>query len=216
VAGGAWGWSSATVPVGHDIGQGYANTTVTIPGGFWLASFGAFALSIAVIAVPGRAALFGILYALLEGFCLGAISAMFDAQTDGIVGAAVLATVCVFAVALFLYATRIIRPTRRMAFALAAGIGGLMLLYLFVFVLSIFNWSWLYSEEFRSVGIVVTLIAVILAAMSLMFDFATIEAGVEAGAPKQLEWYLAFSLTVTLVWLYLELLRLLALLSRNR
>jgi uncharacterized YccA/Bax inhibitor family protein len=216
VAGGAWGWSSATVPVGNDIGQGYANTTVTIPGGFWLASFGAFALSIAVIAVPSRAALLGILYAILEGFCLGAISAAFDAQTDGIVGAAVLATVCVFAVALFLYATRIIRPTRRMAFAVAAGIGGLLLLYLFVFVLSIFNWSWLYSDEFRSVGIVVTGIAVILAAMSLMLDFATIEAGVEAGAPKQLEWYLAFSLTVTLVWLYLELLRLLALLSRNR
>src|SRR5262245_26360524 len=216
VAGGAWGWASATTPVGSDVGQGYANTTVTIPGGFWLASIGAFALSIAVIAVPARAALFGILYAILEGFCLGAISAAFDAQTDGIVGAAVLSTVCVFAVALFLYATRIIRPTRRMAFAVTAAIGGLCLLYLFVFVLSIFNWSWLYSDEFRSIGIVVTLIAVVLAAMSLMFDFATIEAGVEAGAPKQLEWYLAFSLTVTLVWLYLELLRLLALLSRNR
>jgi uncharacterized YccA/Bax inhibitor family protein len=216
VAGGAWGWSSATVPVGSDLGQGYANTTVTIPGGFWLASFAAFGLSIAVIAAPGRAALFGILYVICEGFCLGAISAMFDAQTDGIVGAAVLATVCVFAVALFLYATRIIRPTQRFAFAVAAGLGGLMLLYLFVFVLSIFNWSWLYSDEFRSVGIVVTALAVVLAAMCLMLDFATIEAGVEAGAPKQLEWYVAFSLTVTLVWLYLEILKLLALLSRNR
>jgi uncharacterized YccA/Bax inhibitor family protein len=215
IAGGAWGWSSATVPVGTDLGQGYANTTVTIPGGFWLASFAAFGLSIAVIAVPGRAALFGLLYAVCEGFCLGAISAMFDAQTDGIVGAAVVSTLCVFAVALVLYATRIIRPTRRMAFAVAAGIGGLLLLYLFVFVLSIFNWHWLYSDEFRTVGIVVTLIAIALAAMSLMLDFATIEAGVEAGAPKQLEWYLAFSLTVTLVWLYLEILRLLALLSRR-
>ena len=215
VAGGAWGWSSATTPVGTDIGQGFANTTVTIPGGFWLASFAALGFSIAVIAVPGRAALFGLLYAVCEGFCLGAISAAFDAQTDGIVGAAVLSTLCVFAVALVLYATRIVRPTQRMAFAVAAGIGGLLLLYLFVFVLSIFNWHWLYSAEFRTAGIVVTLLAVILAAMSLMLDFATIEAGVEAGAPKQLEWYLAFSLTVTLVWLYLEILRLLALLSRR-
>jgi uncharacterized YccA/Bax inhibitor family protein len=215
VAGGAWGWSSATVPVATDLGQGYANTTVTLPGGFWLASFAAFGLSIAVIAVPGRAALFGLLYAVCEGFCLGAISAAFDAQTEGIVGAAVLSTVCVFAVALVLYATRIIRPTRRMAFAVAAGIGGLLLLYLFVFVLSIFDWSWLYSAEFRTVGIVVTLIAVVLAALCLMLDFATIEAGVEAGAPKQLEWYMAFSLTVTLVWLYLEILKLLALLSRR-
>ena len=210
IAGGAWGWSSATAPVGADVGQGYANTTVTIPGGFWLASFAAFGFSIAVIAAPRRAALFGLLYAVLEGFCLGAISAAFDAQTDGIVGAAVVSTLCVFAVALFLYATRIIRPTQRMAFAVAAGIGGLLLLYLFVFVLSIFNWHWLYSAEFRSVGIVVTLIAIALAAMSLMLDFATIEAGVEAGAPKQLEWYMAFSLTVTLVWLYLEILRLIS------
>ena len=215
VAGGAWGWSAATAPVGRDLGEGYANTTVTIPGGFWLASFAAFALSIAVIAVPSRAGLLGLLYAVCEGFCLGAISAAFDAQTDGIVGAAVVSTVCVFAVALVLYATRIIRPTQRMAFAVAAGLGGLLLLYLFVFVLSLFDWSWLYSDEFRTIGIVVTLVAVVLAAMSLMLDFATIEAGVEAGAPKQLEWYLAFSLTITLVWLYLTLLRLLALLSRR-
>src|SRR5262245_47299724 len=216
VAGGAWGWASATVPVGHDVGQGYANTTVTIPGGFWLASFGAFALSIAVIAVPGRAALFGILYAILEGFCLGAISAMFDAQTEGIVGAAVLSTVCVFAVALFLYATRIIRPTQRMAFGVAVGIGGLCLLYLFVWVLSIFNWTWLFSDEFRTVGIVVSVIAIVLAALSLTLDSGTIEAGVAAGAPKFVEWYGAFGLMVTLIWLYVTILRLLALLARNR
>jgi uncharacterized YccA/Bax inhibitor family protein len=214
VAGGAWGWSSATAPVGVDLGEGYANTTVTIPGGFWLASFAAFGLGIAVIVAPWRAALFGLLYALCEGFCLGAISAAFDAQTDGIVGAAVLSTVCVFAVALVLYATRIVRPTQRMAFAVIAGLGGLALLYLFVFVLSIFNWDWLYSDEFRTIGIVVTVLAIILAAMSLMLDFATIDAGVQAGAPKQFEWYAAFSLTVTLIWLYLMVLRLLALLSR--
>ncbi|HKE75266.1 MAG TPA: hypothetical protein VKB57_16710 [Acidimicrobiales bacterium] len=64
VAGGAWGWASATTPVGSDVGQGFADTTVTIPGGFWLASFAALGLSIAVIAVPGRAALFALLYAV--------------------------------------------------------------------------------------------------------------------------------------------------------
>ncbi len=216
VAGGAWGWAAASTPVGVDIGSGYANTTVTIPGGFWLASFGAFLLGIMTVVNPRRAAFFGILYALCEGFCLGAISAMFDAQTDGIVGAAILSTMCVFVVSLLLYVTRLIKPTRKLAFAVAAGLGGLCLLYFFVFVLSIFNWGWLYSDNFRTIGVVVTLIAIVLAALSLVLDFGTIEAGVAVGAPKDLEWYLAFGLMVTLVWLYISILKLLALLSRNR
>ena len=157
VAGGSWGWSSATTAIPADIGGGYGNTTVTIPGGFWLASIGAFVVAMVVIVNPRRAALLGIVYALLEGYCLGAISAAFEAQTEGIVGAAVLSTVCVFVVALFLYVTRIVRPTRRMAFAVTAGIGGLLLLYLFVAILSIFDWTWLYSDEFRAIGVVVSL-----------------------------------------------------------
>ena len=216
VAGGSWGWSSASTAIPADIGGGYGNTTVTIPGGFWLASIGAFVVAMVVIVNPRRAALLGIVYALLEGYCLGAISAAFEAQTEGIVGAAVLSTVCVFVVALFLYVTRIVRPTRRMAFAVTAGIGGLLLLYVFVAILSIFDWTWLYSDEFRAVGVVVSLIAIVLAALSLTLDFGTVEAGVGAGAPKSMEWYCGFGLVVTLVWLYLTILRLLALLSGNR
>lgn len=214
--GGAWGWASAVEPTGVDLGAGYANTTVTIPGGFWLASFGAFLLGIYIIVNPGRAAVPAMLYALAEGFVLGAISAMFDAQTEGIVGAAILATICVFSAALFLYATRLVRPTRRMAFGVAAGIGGLCLLYLFVAVLSIFNWTWLYSEQFQAIGVVVSVIAIVLAALSFTLDFASIEAGVAVGAPRGLQWYAAYGLLVTLVWLYISLLRLLALLARNR
>ena len=181
-----------------------------------MASFAAMFLGIFITVQPRRAALLGVLYAVCEGFCLGAISASFDAQTEGIVGAAILATVCVFVAALLLYVTRIVKPTQKMAFAVIAGMGGLMLLYTFVFVLSIFNWGWLYSESFRTVGVVVTLIAIVLAALSLMLDFGTIEGGVQAGAPKELEWYLAFGLMVTVVWLYISILKLLALLSRNR
>jgi uncharacterized YccA/Bax inhibitor family protein len=216
VAGGAWGWASAVTPVGVDLGSGYATTTVTIPGGFWLASFAALFLGIMIAVQPTRAALLGILYAVCEGFCLGAISASFDAQTEGIVGAAILSTFCVFVVAFLLYVTRIVKPTQKMAFAVIAGMGGLMLLYTFVFILSIFNWTWLYSDSFRTVGIVVTLIAIVLAALSLMLDFGTVEAGVQAGAPKELEWYLGFGLMVTLIWLYISILKLLALLARNR
>jgi uncharacterized YccA/Bax inhibitor family protein len=216
IGGGAWGWASATQSIPSDIGGGYGNTTVTIPGGFWLASFAAFFVAMFLVFNPRRAALLGIVYALLEGYCLGAISAAFNAQTEGIVSAAVLATVCVFVVALVLYLTRIVRPTQRMAFAVSAGIGGLILLYLFVSLVSIFNWTWLYSDQFRTVGIVVSLIAVVLAALSFTLDFGTIEAGVEAGAPKYMEWYCGYGLMVTLIWLYITVLRLLALLARNR
>jgi len=216
IAGGVWGWASASEPIGSDLSGGYATTTVTIPGGFWLASFGAFLLGIFTAVQPRRAAMLGALYAVCEGFCLGAISAMFDAQTEGIVGAAVLSTLCVFVVSLLLYVTRIIKPTQKLAFAVVAGIGGLCLLYFFVFMVSIFNWTWLYSEQFRTVGVVVTLFAIVLAALSLVLDFGTIEGGVQAGAPKEFEWYLAFGLMVTLIWLYISILKLLALLARNR
>ena len=214
--GGSWGWASATTSIPGDLGSGYANTTVTIPGGFWLASFAAFGVAIFLALNPRRAGLLGIIYALLQGYCLGAISAMFDAQTEGIVGAAILSTVCVFIVALFLYATRIVRPTQKMAFGVTVALGGLCLLYLFVWVLAIFDWSWLYSEQFRTVGIVVLLLSVVLAALSLTLDFAFIEACVGGGAPKFMEWYGAYGLLVTLIWLYVTLLRLFALLARNR
>lgn len=216
VAGGAWGWASATQEAPAELGSGYADTTVTIPGGFWLASFGAFFLGIFIAVAPRRAAVLGMLYAVAQGFCLGAISAAFDAQTDGIVSAAVLSTVCVFAVAWLLFVTRVVRPTQKLAFAVIAGIGGLGLLYFFVFVMSLFDWGWLYSDSFRTIGLIVTVISVALAALSLVLDFGTVEAGVEVGAPKELEWYLAFSLMVTLIWLYMTLLRLLALLSSRQ
>ena len=216
IAGGAWGWASATEPVATDIGSGYANTTVTIPGGFWLVSFGAFFVGIFTALSPRRARVLGPVYALLEGYLLGAISAMFDAQTEGIVGAAVLATVCVFLVSLVLYLTRIVKPTRRMAFGVTAAIGGLGLLYFFVAIASLFDWAWLYSDQFQTIGVVVTLIAVVLAALSLTLDLAQIESGVASGAPKFMEWYSAYGLMVTLIWLYLTLLRLLAWIARGR
>lgn len=216
VVGGSWGWAAATTDVPPELGSGYGDTTVVIPGGFWLASLGAFFVGLFVSVVPARAALLGPVYALLQGYCLGAMSAAFDAQTDGIVGAAVVSTVCVFFVSLVLYLTGIVKPTRKLAFAVIAGMGGLALLYLFVAVLSLFDWGWRYSDQFRIVGIVVTLLAVVLAALSLVLDFGTIDRGVQAGASKQLEWYAAFGLMVTLIWLYVTLLRLIALLSRNR
>jgi uncharacterized YccA/Bax inhibitor family protein len=215
LAAGAWGWASAVKPVANDIGGGYGNVTVTIPMGFWFASFAALFCGIFAAVNPRRAAPLGALYALLQGYCLGVISAAFNAQTAGIVAAAILGTVGVFLVALFLYVTRIVRPTQKMAFAVVAGLGGLFLLYFFIWILAIADASFLSSEQYRTWGIAISLIAVILAALSLTLDFGTIEAGVDGGAPKFLEWYCAYSLMVTLIWLYITLLRLFAILARN-
>ncbi len=217
VAAGAYGWDATVTPaVDTDAsGAGYGATTVTVPGGFWIASFGAFGVGIFTAMNPRSAKVSGFIYAALEGYVLGAISAMFDVQTEGIVGAAIVASFCVFMAALFLYITRIIKPTAKMAFGVAAGIGGLCLLYFFVWILAIFDVDWLYSEQFRTIGIVVTVLAIILAALSLTLNFAAIEGGVVTGAPKWLEWYSAYGLMVTLIWLYLMILRLLAILNRN-
>ena len=122
----------------------------------------------------------------------------------------------VFFVAWLVYALGIIKPTQKLAFGVAAGLGGLALLYFFVFIVSLFDWGWLYSDSFRAIGLVVTVFAIVLAALSLTLDFGSIDAGVRAGAPKFMEWYSAYGLMVTLIWLYLLILRLLALLSRNR
>ena len=103
-----------------------------------------------------------------------------------------------------------------MAFGVTAALGGLCLLYLIVGVASIFDWGWLYSEQFQTVGVIISLLSVVLAALSLTLDFASVEAGVTAGAPKFMEWYSAYGLMVTLVWLYITLLRLLAWMARAR
>ena len=81
-------------------------------------------------------------------------------------------------------------------------------------MLSIFDWGWLYSDSFRSV--IVTLVAIVLAALSLVLDFGTIKVGMQSGAPKELEWYPAFGLMVTLIRLYISILKLFAVLCRNR
>ena len=172
--------------------------------------------------------------AVLIQLCLGAIyawSVFTPALRDA--GWSKVQTQIVFSVSLATFAVVMVLAGRRLAvwgprrLAVAggltlgagyviAGLGGLSLLYFFVFVMSLFDWGWLYSESFRTIGLVVTVLAIILASLSLVLDFGTIERGVQLGAPKDLEWYMAYSLMVTLIWLYIELLRLLALLARNR
>jgi uncharacterized YccA/Bax inhibitor family protein len=215
VVAGWWGWTSAVQSIPSPSG-GVGSTTVVLPAGLWLASLAALGFGIACSVNPRRAAFLGFLYAICEGYVLGAVSAAFDAQTEGAVAAAVLGTACVFFSALVLYATRLVRPTAKMAFGVTVGLVGLCLLYLVLWVFTLFGWHFRYSHAWNSLAVTVSVISIILAALSFTLDFGSIEAGVEAGAPKFMESYGAFGLTVTLVWLYITLLRLVAILGGNR
>ena len=145
---------------------------------------------------------------------LGAISAVYNASYNGIVVQAVLATFGVFAVMFFLYATRIVKVTPKFALMVIAATGGIFLMYMFTWIASIFGANITFWNDPTPLGIGISVVIVIVAALNLMLDFNFIEKASQAGAPKYMEWVGALGITITIVWLYLELLRLLSLLRR--
>jgi len=153
------------------------------------------------------------LYAVAQGVFLGGISAFYESFYDGVVGQAVLATVAVFATSLVLFRSGKVRVTPKFQKFLLIGMVG----YLVFSLLNIVLMFVMPSGDFGPLrggwlGVAVGLVAVGLAAMSLIVDFDSIKRGVEGGAPAKFAWSAAFGLLVTLIWLYLELLRLLAIL----
>ncbi|HKF49481.1 MAG TPA: Bax inhibitor-1/YccA family protein [Terracidiphilus sp.] len=151
------------------------------------------------------------IYALLEGLVLGGISAFINVRYPGIAIQAVALTFGTLLALLFLYSTRIIRVTQKFALGIVAATGGVMLFYLLQMVLGFFHVPFLSSVNGSgTIGIVFSVIVVAVAALNLVLDFDFIERGVNYGAPKYMEWYGGFAIMVTLVWLYLEILRLLA------
>ena len=199
VATAAWTWGLAHSPtpdafvpwmIGGLLG-GMATALVTI-----------FKRSWAPITAP--------LYALLEGLVLGGISAFFERSYHGIAIQAVGLTFGTLFVMLFAYKTGVIRATQRFKLGVIAATGGIAVFYLVAMLLSFFhvNVGILYSGG--PWGIAFSLFVVVIAALNLVLDFDMIETGVNMGAPRYMEWYGAFGLMVTLIWLYLEILRLLA------
>jgi uncharacterized YccA/Bax inhibitor family protein len=145
------------------------------------------------------------IYALAQGLFLGAISGIFEAQYPGIVIQAVGLTLGTLASLLFLYKTGIVKPTENFRLMVTSGTMGIGLLYLASMFLDI---DFIHSNGLFGIGF--SLFTVAMAALNLVLDFDFIEQGSEMGAPKYMEWFGAFSLMVTLIWLYLEMLRLLA------
>jgi uncharacterized YccA/Bax inhibitor family protein len=156
------------------------------------------------------------LYAVVEGVFIGALSAIFEARYPGIVIQAVGLTFGTMAAMLLAYRSGLIRATEKFKLGVVAATGGILLLYLAQFVMGFFGHSmgFISGNGFMAIGF--SAFVVVIAALNLVLDFDLIESGAQSGAPKYMEWYGAFALTVTLVWLYLEILRLLSKLqSRN-
>lgn len=155
------------------------------------------------------------LYALAYGVAIGAISAVYNGWYDGIVTQAVFATLAIFASMLFLYVTRIIKVTNRYVMIVTAATMGIFVMYLLAFVVGLFGVDVTFLNSPSPLGIAVSVGIIIVAALNLGIDFAFIEKASAAGVPKYMEWYAAFGVVTTLVWIYLEVLRLLAILNRN-
>jgi uncharacterized YccA/Bax inhibitor family protein len=153
-------------------------------------------------------------YAVLEGIILGGISGFMNVIYPGIVVQAVTLTFGVFFLLLIVFSTRLIQVTEKFRLVVIGATGAIMLLYLADIVLGFFGRPVGFIHESGLLGIGFSLFIVVIASLNLILDFDYIEKGVEHGAPKYLEWYGAFALLVTLVWLYLEILRLLAKIRR--
>ena len=183
----------------------------------WGGAIGGFVVALVTIFKKEWAAFTAPLYAVLEGLFLGAVSAMFELRFPGIVMQAVGLTFGTLAALLLAYRSGLIKATENFKLGVVAATGGIALLYLVNIGMRLFGFQGMgFIHEGSTIGILFSVGVVIVAALNLVLDFDFIEQGVEHGAPKYMEWYAAFGLLVTLVWLYLELLRLLSKLqSRN-
>ncbi len=198
----AFAWTQAITPTGELAPAASIYLWGGAIGGFVLAMVTIFKKEWAPVSAP--------LYALVEGFFLGAISAIYNAQFSGIVVQAVLLTFGTLFALLFAYRSGLIKVTEKFRLGVVAATGGILLVYLATIVLGFFGVNIPMIHGNGMIGIGFSLFVVVIASLNLVLDFDFIETGVEKGAPKYMEWYGAFGLMVTLVWLYIEFLRLLS------
>jgi uncharacterized YccA/Bax inhibitor family protein len=201
VASAMFGWSSVSESL---------DGAVTFPGWAMAGALFGFVCAIVLTFKPKLARVLAPVYAIAEGVFVGAISKVFNTAYDGIVIQAVGITLGVFVTMLVLYRTGVIRVTDKMRRTIIGATMGIAIFYGVSLLLSLFgmNISFFNSSSPMSIGF--SFIVAGLAAMNLALDFDFIERGEKAGLPKYMEWYAAFGLMVTIVWLYLEILRLLA------
>lgn len=178
----------------------------------WLigAAIGAFVTALVTIFYPKASPFTAPVYAGLEGVLLGLISAIYEQRFEGIVLQAVGLSIGVLVLLLFLYGAGLVRATPKFTIGLLAATGAVCLVYLASLILSFFGTRIPYIHEAGPIGIGFSAVVVVIAALNLILDFDFIEKGARHRAPKYMEWYGGFSLLVTLIWMYLEILRLLS------
>jgi uncharacterized YccA/Bax inhibitor family protein len=195
--------------------QYFSDPTGSMSGWATVGGLGGFAIAMVTIFKKTWAAVTAPLYAIFEGLFIGAISAIMQAHYGPIVIQAVLCTFGTLAALLAAYQTGIIRATDNFKRGVIAATGGIAIAYFVSMILGFFHIQVPFIAGGGALGIGFSIFVVIIAALNLVIDFDFIEQGAKAGAPKYMEWYASFSLLVTLVWLYLEILRLLSKLSRR-
>lgn len=179
---------------------------------------GAIAGLIIVIIASRKPDLSGTLapiYAALEGLFVGGISAMYAALFDGIIFQAVSLTMAVFFIMLFIYKTGIIKVTSKFRAGVVMATGAILLVYIANFILSLFGINMPFLHEGGAIGIGISLVIVGIASMNLLLDFDNFDKGEKHGVPAYMEWFFAMGLLITIVWLYIEILRLIAMFSRD-
>jgi uncharacterized YccA/Bax inhibitor family protein len=149
------------------------------------------------------------IYAALEGLFVGGISAIYAGFGGGIVLQAISLTLLVLFIMLFIHKTGIIPVTQQLRMGIVMATGAVALLYLATFILGLFGVSMPYIHEGGTIGIIFSLVVIGIASMNLLLDFDMIVKGEQYKAPKYMEWFTAMGLMITLIWLYIEILRLL-------
>jgi uncharacterized YccA/Bax inhibitor family protein len=204
--GAAWTWSTYYASRSEDAILPY------LLGG----AVGGLVVAMATIFFKKAAPYTSPVYALLEGFVLGGLSALYENQYPGIAVQSVGLTFGTLVCMLVLYKTGVIRATEKFKLGVVAATGGICVLYLVDLALMFFGKPIAFIHEGGVWGIAFSLFVVLIAALNLIMDFDFIEQGVASRSPKYMEWYAAFGLMVTLIWLYLEIIRLLSKLRDRR
>jgi uncharacterized YccA/Bax inhibitor family protein len=177
---------------------------------FWTGTLGGLVLAFVIVFNKDWSPYLAPIYAVLQGLYLGGLSALVNSKFPGIVMQALLLTFGIFAVLLVIYKLKIIKVTENFKLIVASATMGVALYYMVSLGLSFWGVQLPFIHQNDINGIIFSLFVVVLAAMNLVVDFDFIEQGAERRAPKYMEWYGAFGLMVTIIWLYIEILRLLA------
>jgi len=186
--------------------------------GTWImvGALGGFVVALATVFKKTWAPMTAPLYAVLEGPFLGGVSSIFELKFPGIVIQAVSLTLGTLFCLLMAYTSGLIKATENFKLGVVAATGGIAVVYLISMILGFFGVQIPMIHSSGMIGIGFSLFVVVIAALNLVLDFDFIESGAQAGAPRYMEWYAAFGLMVTLIWLYIEILRLLAKLRDRR